>query len=86
MTTCLACGNPFERLSKTATVCIGCRCRAWNAVTGALASGALVRQPCEICAAPKSQAHHEDYTKRLVVRWLCQPHHVERHREMRRAA
>lgn len=83
---CIACGNPFEPYTKTTTVCVHCRCRAWNAVTGALASGALVREPCEVCAGPKSEAHHEDYAKPLTVRWLCRRHHVDRHLELRRAA
>lgn len=34
------------------------------------------RQACEICGAP-AQAHHEDYSKPLAVRWLCFKHHRE---------
>jgi len=51
-------------------------------VTNALASGKFVRQPCEICGNKNSQAHHEDYSKPLVVRWLCDKHHREVHRHI----
>lgn len=54
------------------------------AVRDALASGALKRRPCEQCGAPNAQAHHEDYAKRLDVRWLCALHHAQRHQEIRR--
>jgi hypothetical protein len=39
----------------------------------------LERQPCEVCGEPKTHAHHEDYSQPLMVRWLCRPHHEERH-------
>lgn len=58
---------------------------AHNAVTYALKSGRLVRQPCEVCNDPKSEAHHDDYSKPLVVRWLCKPHHAEHHWKARAA-
>lgn len=45
----------------------------------AISSGALVRQPCEVCGEAKVDAHHDDYTKPLDVRWLCKPHHREHH-------
>lgn len=44
-------------------------------------SGFLVRQPCEVCKSEKkADAHHDDYTKPLDVRWLCRKHHNEHHR------
>lgn len=55
--------------------------RATGMVRDALASGALVRQPCEICGDEKAQAHHDDYSKPLDVRWLCHDHHVDFHRD-----
>lgn len=37
---------------------------------------------CEICGGVKKlEAHHDDYTKPLDVRWLCEDHHKEWHRE-----
>ena len=55
--------------------------RASHLIVGsALRSGKLTRQPCEVCGAEKAQAHHDDYTKPLDVRWLCTRHHAEWHR------
>lgn len=51
--------------------------RARNAVSNALRDGRLIRQPCEECGDPKSQAHHSDYRRPLFVRWLCFQHHRE---------
>ncbi len=53
--------------------------RARNMVSNAIRDGVLARQPCEVCGNPKSQAHHEDYSKPLDVRWLCFTHHREAH-------
>jgi hypothetical protein len=44
--------------------------------------GILVQQPCEACGETDSQMHHPDYAKPLAVRWLCEPCHLELHREM----
>lgn len=53
------------------------------AVHEALREGTLVRQPCEVCGDDKSQGHHDDYDKPLVVRWLCPKHHRAEHRAQR---
>ena len=55
---------------------------ARGAVTAAIASGKLVKQPCEVCGEPNSQAHHRDYRKPLKVTWLCLKHHVLEHRRL----
>ncbi len=55
-------------------------------VGGAIRSGRLIKQPCEVCGETKVEAHHDDYSKPLDVRWLCTTHHAERHVELRRAA
>lgn len=39
----------------------------------------LPKQPCEVCGAP-AEAHHNDYSKPLEVRWLCSLHHKELHK------
>lgn len=44
----------------------------------AVRHGRIQPQPCEQCGA-KAQAHHDDYTKPLDVRWLCTKHHAEHH-------
>lgn len=48
-------------------------------VNRALIAGNLVRLPCEVCGETKVEAHHDDYSKPLDVRWLCKKHHVEHH-------
>lgn len=50
---------------------------AKNAVHNAIKRGKLQRQPCEVCGNPDVQAHHDDYTQKLAVRWLCVRHHAE---------
>jgi len=55
---------------------------ATRAVANAVRTGALIPQPCTECGA-KAEAHHEDYTKPLDVRWLCPHHHRLRHIDMR---
>jgi hypothetical protein len=44
-------------------------------VGNAVRDGRLVKQPCEVCGALKVEAHHDDYSKPLDVRWLCNSHH-----------
>lgn len=57
---------------------------AHKAVEYALMRGDLIRQPCERCASETNvQAHHDDYSRPLDVMWLCQPCHIQRHRELR---
>jgi ribosomal protein S27AE len=48
-------------------------------VGNAIRDGRLVKQPCEVCGAKKVQAHHDDYSKPLEVRWLCIPCHAKHH-------
>lgn len=63
---------------------------AHRAVSRAVRSGALVRPLfCESCLTRcQPQAHHDDYSKRLVVDWLCRQCHrvadsIRREREWR---
>jgi hypothetical protein len=44
-----------------------------------LKRGLIEKQKCNICGASESEAHHEDYSKPLVVIWLCREHHLELH-------
>jgi len=54
------------------------RVRARNKVHGAIRTGKLERQPCEICGDPKSEGHHyKGYENALDVQWLCRLHHRE---------
>jgi len=55
--------------------------KAHGVVWSAIKSGKLIKQPCEICGSLKVEAHHDDYSKPLSVRWLCKTHHTEHHRK-----
>ena len=48
-------------------------------VQQAIICGRLVRQPCEVCGKATVDAHHDDYSRPLDVRWLCRRHHIEHH-------
>jgi|SRR5271166_3635314 len=53
-------------------------------VRRAIILGRLARCPCEVCGTTDSvQAHHDDYSKPLDVRWLCPSHHGEHHSNTR---
>lgn len=52
---------------------------ARSAVGNALRDGRLKKGRCEVCGSEKVQAHHDDYSKPLEVRWLCIQHHNEHH-------
>lgn len=52
--------------------------KARKAVDRAVRRGKLERLPCEVCG-DEAQAHHDDYSKPLDVRWLCFRHHREEH-------
>lgn len=52
-------------------------------VHDAVRDGKLTRQPCEVCGAEPTEAHHDDYDKPLEVRWLCRKHHREYHKQLR---
>jgi len=57
------------------------------ALGNAIRDGKLRKGPCEVggdCEG-KVQAHHDDYSKPLEVRWLCKRHH-EAADQARRAA
>lgn len=51
--------------------------RAHIAVHSAVKRGTIQKMPCEVCGELQVQAHHDDYSKPLHVRWLCKPHHIQ---------
>ena len=60
--------------------------RQANVVVGnAIRDGKLKKQPCEKCGHGKAQAHHDDYSKPLDVRWLCPACHAQHHKMIREA-
>lgn len=71
LTPCDGCLHPDRQTQKL---------EARALVTQAIANGLLTRQPCEECANPKADAHHDDYSKPLKVRWLCRRDHQKWHK------
>lgn len=55
--------------------------RATRKANYAISVGRLLREPCERCGATRSEAHHDDYSKPLDVRWLCRSCHCLHHRK-----
>jgi hypothetical protein len=54
--------------------------RAMSIVNNAIRTKKLFKCPCEVCGEDnKVVAHHDDYTKPLNIRWLCQAHHKQWH-------
>ena len=54
--------------------------RAYSSVKYAVQTGKLKKQPCKRCGSLKSEAHHHNgYSNRLDVVWLCRTHHSEEH-------
>lgn len=51
------------------------RVRARQIVADAIRSGRLVKENCIFCGSDQVQAHHDDYSKPLDVKWMCRPHH-----------
>jgi len=47
------------------------RSKTWYAVK----TGKLVKESCECCGEMETQAHHDDYSKHLDIRWLCKTCH-----------
>jgi ribosomal protein S27AE len=87
---CPRCGET-KQMYHLSQVCAGCRIdeernarrtakgKAWSKATKAIKSGKLDRLPCEVCGAGKVDAHHDDYSKPLEIRWLCRSHHKAHH-------
>lgn len=54
------------------------KCKARQFVANALRDKKITKLPCESCGSTfRVQAHHDDYSKPLSVRWLCFKHHRE---------
>ncbi len=54
---------------------------ARGSVNRAIKNGTITRKPCEVCGtSDRIEAHHDDYSKPLDVRFLCQKHHNQHHR------
>jgi len=55
-------------------------------VQNAMRLGLLTQEPCEVCGNPKGEAHHDDYSQPLAIRWLCRAHHKAHHASEKGAA
>ncbi len=47
------------------------------------ANGTIIQQPCASCGREKTQRHHPDYDKPLLIVWLCEKCHRELHQQIR---
>jgi len=59
---------------------------AHSCLRSAIRRGLVTPQPCEECGTERAEAHHPDYDRPMVVRWLCRRHHKAEHRKARRGA
>lgn len=53
--------------------------RARKLLQYAFKMGRIEKLPCEACGSEESQAHHEDYSKPMDVKWFCNLHHSHVH-------
>lgn len=54
--------------------------QARMAVYEAVRDGRMTRGPCEVCGTTEDvHGHHDDYSKRLEVRWICRSCHHDLH-------
>lgn len=58
------------------------RIKANRILNRAVKTGEIIKQACEVCEEPKTVAHHDDWSKPLVVKWLCEVHHKARHKQL----
>ena len=49
------------------------------ALRSALRRGLLSREACEVCGEARTDGHHDDYDRPMLVRWLCRKHHRAHH-------
>jgi ribosomal protein S27AE len=45
-----------------------------------LKMGKMQREPCQGCGSNQAVAHHEDYSKPLDVKWVCEHCHKAVHK------
>jgi hypothetical protein len=47
------------------------RYKARSMVKRAVRNGRLIKSPCAYCGALEVQAHHDDYSRPLDIKWVC---------------
>ena len=57
------------------------RSKIWREVNTNIKKGVIIRpEKCSICSRKgKIEAHHDDYSKPLDIRWLCKSCHKKLH-------
>jgi hypothetical protein len=53
--------------------------KARKVLNRAIANGTIKRGTCCVCSEMNAQAHHDDYSKPLEVKWFCALHHKQHH-------
>ena len=48
-------------------------------LNNAITAGTINREPCTMCGKEQAHGHHEDYSKPLLVVWLCSGCHWKLH-------
>ena len=55
------------------------KARAHSIFHAGIRHGSVCIEPCLVCGEFNAYAHHDDYSKPLVVSWVCPTHHTELH-------
>jgi len=50
-----------------------------NKTIYALHKGIIKQESCEVCNDPNTESHHLDYSKHMLIKWLCRKHHKGQH-------
>lgn len=53
------------------------------AVASALKRNLIEKKPCEVCGEVKVDAHHDDHSRPLQIRWMCRLHHRQHHQRLK---
>ena len=56
--------------------------KAQETLNNAVRDGRIIRPDTCPCGNPNPDGHHSDYSKPLMVTWLCRSCHMKLHREM----
>ncbi len=80
---CRSCHAKYIKRWRANSAAVRHKERVHHKVRAAIRDGRLKRQPCQVCGAENTEAHHPDYSKPLEVIWLCVPHHGAEHKRIR---